>query len=187
LAELRVPEEIAVLGVDNDELECELTDPSLSSVLLNTDKTGYEVAESLDHMMKGEDQSGKLITVNPQQVISRRSTDIFVMEDLEVAKAVKFIRERAMDLIQMDDVVDAVSISKRSLQNRFKQVLGRSVSDEIRRVRADMVAKMLVGTNLTVSQIVNKLGLVGYEHISRMFKKEKGMSPNAYRQKYGSL
>ncbi len=186
LADLRVPEDIAVLGVDNDELVCGLADPPLSSIPLNTEKAGYEIAESLDAMMNGEDLTGEVITVLAKQVVTRQSTDILAVEDEEVSSAIQFIRERARDDIQVSDVVDATMLSKRALQQRFKKALGRSISDEIRRIRMDLVAKMLVETNLTVSQISQKLGFVDFEHIGRYFKKQKGVSPTGYRKKHGS-
>ncbi len=186
LAELRVPEDIAVLGVDNDELICELVAPPLSSIPLNTEKAGYEIAESLDAMMKGEDLTSEVITVLAKQVVTRQSTDILAIEDEEVSSAIRFIRERARDSIQVSDVVDATMLSKRALQQRFKKALRRSISDEIRRIRMDLVAKMLVETNLTVSQISQKLGFVDFEHIGRYFKKHKGVSPTEYRKKHGS-
>ena len=181
----RVPEDIAVLGIDNDELLCELADPPLSSIPLNTEKTGYEIAEVLDAMMNGRDQSDKVITVSAKNVVTRQSTDILAIEDEEVSSAIRFIRERARDDIQVGDVVDATMLSKRALQQRFKNALGRSINDEIRRVRMDMVGKMLVETNLTVSQISHKLGFVDFEHIGRYFKKQKGMNPTDYRKKHG--
>lgn len=185
LAGLSVPEHIAVLGVDDDRLICELSSPPLSSVPLNTEKAGYEIAEVLDSMMKGENLNGKVITVLPKQVVTRQSTDILAIDDAQVSLAIRFIREKARDEIQVSDVVDATMLSKRVLQQRFKKALGRSISDEIRRIRMDLVGKMLVETNLTVSQISQKLDFVDFEHIGRYFKKQMGMSPTEYRKKHG--
>jgi LacI family transcriptional regulator len=188
IAALHIPEQIAIIGVDNDQLVCELSNPPLSSIALNTERSGYEAAELLDTMMsrKKRNPDRYTVVVHPTHIVTRQSTDIFAMKDHEVACALRFIRRHAKEIIQVRDVVDAVGVSRRSLEHRFRKELGHSVLDEIKRVRVDQVAKMLVETNLSVSQIALALGYTGVENIARYFKSEMAMSPLAYRKLYGS-
>lgn len=187
IAGLHVPEELAIIGVDNDELVCELSGPPLSSIALNTQRSGYEAAELLDKMMsrKRKKFADQTIVVHPTHIVTRQSTEILAMEDRDVAAAVRFIRRHAGQVIQVGDVADAVAVSRRSLEQRFRRELGRSVLAEIKRARVDQVARMLVETNLSVSQIALALGYSGVENIARYFRSEKGMSPLAYRKLYG--
>ena len=185
IAGLHVPEEVAVIGVDNDELVCNLSSPPLSSIVLNFERAGYEAAELLDKLMAGKKRLSKSIMVSPTHTITRQSTDILAIEDIEVAGAIRYIRQNANMAIQVDDVVNVVTVSRRGLERRFRKVLNRSVLDEIRRVRIELVAKMLVETNFSVSQIALKLGYSGAENIARYFRQEKGISPVVYREKYG--
>jgi LacI family transcriptional regulator len=185
IAGLHVPDEVAIIGVDNDDLVCNLSHPPLSSVALNFERAGYEAAELLDKMMAGKKIRARSIVVQPTHVVARQSTDMLAIEDNEIAKAVRFIRQHAGEEIQVEDVVSAVTVSRRSLERHFREVLNRSVLDEIKRVRVDQVARMLVETNLSVLQIALALGYLNAENIARYFRQEKGMSPLAYRKRYG--
>ena len=180
-----VPNDVAIIGVDNDELICRLAKPQLTSVSLNAERAGYEAAELLDRLMSGEKPAGQQILTEPTHVETRQSTDILAMQDSEVSKAVQYIRQHPNESLQVGDVVKAVALSRRSLQLRFRRILGRSILDEIRRVRIDHVAEMLTETNLPVSKIALALGYPGIDHIARSFRKEKGMSPLTYRKRFG--
>jgi len=182
---LRAPEDVAIIGVDNDDIVCELCDPPLSSVAVNTERAGYEAAELLDKMMAGRKMKNKNIIVHPTHIVTRQSTDILAIEDHEVAQAVRFIRQHAKEPIQVTDVVDAAALSRRVLEKRFRKVLNHSVLEEIRRVRIDRVVRMLVDTNLSVSKIASALGYPSVKHIARYFRREKMMSLVAYRKQYG--
>jgi LacI family transcriptional regulator len=185
VAGLHVPEQVAIVGVDNDELVCELSDPPLSSVALNVERGGYEAAELLDKLMARRRAAQKDIIVEPTHVVTRQSTDIMAIEDSEVVKALRFIRQHASEPIQVGDVLKAVPLSRRALQKRFRSILNRSVHDEIRRVRNEQVAIMLTDTNLSISQIAKDFGYVGIEKLSRYFQREKGLTPVQYRKRYG--
>jgi LacI family transcriptional regulator len=107
IAGLSVPDKVAVLGVDNDEFICELTDPPLSSVAFNTEKAGYEVAELLDKLMtRKQKMTGQRVTVRPTHIVTRQSSDILAIEDNDVVMAIRFIRQHAKEVIGVDDVVD---------------------------------------------------------------------------------
>lgn len=191
VAGLRVPDEVAVIGVDNDELICDLTTPTLSSIALNHEKAGYRAAQLLDKMMAGKKVDDKrIISLEASHVVTRQSTDILAIdilaiEDHEVAEAVSFIHRHSNKVIQVSDVADSVTISRRVLERRFREVLNRSVYDEIRRARVEYTSRMLVETDLTVSQIALHLGYPSDKHISRQFRKERGMTPLKYRRKFG--
>ena len=185
LAGFKVPDEIAVIGVDNDELVCDLSDPPLSSVALNTERAGYEAAELLARLMHGEKMRDQVIIDQTSHLVTRQSTDILSIPDQDVTRAVNYIRRHARQSVHVSDVVAATTTSRRGLQQRFRQILGRSVHDEIRRVRVQQVIQMLVETNLSISQIARMLGYTGIEHISRYFRQEMSMSPLTYRKKFG--
>jgi len=182
---LNVPDEVAVIGVDNDIPVCEVSEPPLSSIPLNNERAGYEAAELLAKLMAGEKMAYQEIVVQPTNVVTRQSTDNLAIEDSNIAKAVRFIRQHATDIIQVTDVVDVVPMSRRSLERSFRKILGRSVFEEIKRVHVNQFAMMLIETNMSISQIASALGHPSIENINRYFRKEKGMSPTAYREKYG--
>ena len=184
IAGLHVPEELAIIGVDNDELICDLTDPPLSSVSINTEMAGYEAAELMEKLMAGEEMAGKLITVEPTHVVTRKSTDILAIEDREVAEAVRFIRRNAKRSLQVNEVAEAAALSRRVLEKRFRLILNRSVHEEIKRVRINLLTEMLTQTDMSISEITAEMGFPGAEHVARYFRKVKGMSLIDYRKKY---
>jgi LacI family transcriptional regulator, galactose operon repressor len=182
LAELHIPEEVAVIGVDNDDLICDLCDPPLSSVTLNVEKAGYEAAKLLDNLMRGDNPINKSIIVNPLYIRARYSTDIIATEDFELTKAISFIRKNFRRGIQVGDVVESTTLSRRSLEQRFRKKLSRSINSEIRRVRIEHICKLLVETDLPISEIAYGLGFSSVEHISRYFKREAGKSLRDFRK-----
>ncbi len=185
MACLDVPTDVAIVGVDNDTLTCSLATPQLSSIALAAERAGYEAAELLDRLMTDQALCDQVIMTAPTHVVTRQSTDVMAMDDRMVAKALQYIHTHATETIQVSDVIDTVPISKRALQKRFHAVLGRTILDEIRHTRVDMVAQMLTETNLSIAQIALACGYPGIDHISRSFSKIKHMSPLAYRKKYG--
>jgi LacI family transcriptional regulator len=181
---LRVPDDVAVLGVDNDVLVCDLADPPISSISLDTETAGREAAKLLDHLMKGGQMTGQEIPVRPTHIVLRMSTDILTVADPDVAAALRFIRCNPNRLIQVDDVVEATNVSRRVLEKRFKAILRRSVHEEIRRVRVNNIIPLLVGTDMTITDIALHCGFDGVEHISRYFRKETGASLRDYRRQH---
>jgi len=184
LARIQVPEEAAVLGVDNDEVICNLFLPPLSSIDIDFEKAGYDAAELLDRLMAGEMMKSQKIIALPSLIETRQSTDIFAMQDVEVAKAVRYIREHAREMIQVPDVIEATTLSRRCLLDRFHRVLGRSIHEEITRVRIDKISRLLLETNQSIAQIAIKLGYTGDDHLARYFKNETGMTPLAFRKQF---
>ena len=183
-ADLRVPDDVAVLGVDNDVLVCDLADPPISSIALDTETAGHESAKLLDHLMRGGEMVGQEISVRPTHIVTRMSTDILTVSDPDVAAALRFIRCNPNRLIQVDDVVEATNVSRRVLEKRFKAILRRSVHQEIRRVRVNNIIPLLVGTDMSITDIALRCGFDGVEHISRYFRKETGASLRDYRRQH---
>ncbi len=186
LADLYVPDQVAVLGVDNDVLICDLADPPISSIALNTEGAGHEAAQLLEQLMSGEPMAGQQIRVQPTHIATRMSTDMLAVADVEVAAAVRFVRQNPNRMIQVNDVVEATNVSRRVLEKRFKATLHRSVYQEIRRVRVNYIIGLLVGTDMSITEIALKSGFDGVEHISRYFRKETGTSLREYRKRHGS-
>jgi LacI family transcriptional regulator len=186
IASINVPSEVAILGVDNDELICGLSYPQLSSIALSTQRAGYEAAQVLGKLMDGQKvpEKEKEVLVSPLHVVTRQSTDIMAIEDKQVAQAVHFIRNHSNEVIQVGNVVEAAGISRRTLEQRFRKTLGHSVLEEIKYARVNQMAKMLVETNLSISQIAWSLGFPYTNNISRYFKQQKGITPLEYRRKY---
>lgn len=179
-----VPDDVAVLGVDDDVLVCDLADPPISSIALNTEGAGYEAARLLDQLMKGGAMAGQVIPVQPTHIVTRMSTEMLAVTDPDVAAALGFIRRHSNRLIQVDDVVDATAASRRVLEKRFKAVLHRSVHQEIRRVRVNNIVRLLVDTDMSITDIAAHCGFDGVEHIARHFRKETGVSLREYRKRH---
>lgn len=184
IAEINVPEDVAVLSVDNDEMVCELADPPVSSIELNSEQAGYKAAETLDKMMKGLKPESSNIEVNPVRVITRRSSDILAISDPDVLQALRYIRTNANKVISVEDVVEHVPVSRRVLERRFRDVLSRSILEEIRQVRAGKIQILLTETNMSMTQIASKLDFSSSKQICRLFHEVFEISPMAYRKKY---
>jgi len=182
IAKLEIPYEVAIVGADNDDQICDISNPPLSSVTLDVEKAGYQAAELLDRMMEGEKIAPQTVTVNPIRVITRQSSNIVAVEDKVVGQALHFIHQNAKRLIQVDDVIKALNISRRSLHDKFMETLGRSVYNEIKRVRIDLISQMLLETDLSISDIAFNLGYDSTNHIARYFKQKMGISPLDYRK-----
>ena len=181
-AKIKVPYEVAIIGVDNDDQVCDIAYPSLSSVALDVEKAGFRVSGLLDKMMAGEKMPPQTVTVQPKRVVMRQSTNIVAVENKLVSQALNFIHQNAKRLIQVDDVVKALSVSNSNLYNQFMKTLGRTVYDEIRRVRIDLICQMLIETDLSIADIALSLGYDNTNHIARYFRQKMGMSLFEYRK-----
>ncbi len=180
-SEINVPEEVAVLGVDNDDLVCNLSSPSLSSIGLNFQSAGFQAAKHLDRLMTKKIKNA-IIEVDPVEIFGRKSTDIFAVDDKELISAVVFIRTHYYKPIQVSDVVGATSISRRELEYRFKLEFKKTVQDEINRLRIDHIKKLLIDSREPIYKIANTLEFTDPEHFSRYFKNLTGKSPSVFRQ-----
>jgi LacI family transcriptional regulator len=178
---IHVPDEVAVIGVDNDEVFCALSDPPMSSVILDTHRTGYEAAALLDRMMAGERIHGEGRLFTPLGVAARRSTDALAVEDRDLVQAVRFIREHACEGISLKEVLKGVPMSRRVLESRFQRIVGRTPHAEILRVQLNQVKILLRESGLTMEQIAERTGFTHVEYLSSVFRKKEGMPPSRYR------
>ena len=181
-AEIRVPEELAVIGVDNDELLCELADPPLSSVALNAEGTGYRAAALLDRMMRQRVRKPRRLVAEPLHVVTRRSTDMIAIDDPEVAAALAFIHHRAAEPIQVDDVVGHLDISRRNLEIRFQHCVGRTLHAELHRVRMERARRFLIETDLPIPQVAESVGYSTPSYFIQVFRAEHKLTPAKYRR-----
>lgn len=182
-AGLNVPRDIAVLGVDNDDDLCETTVPAMSSILLDAERASYEAARHLDGMMRGVTRERRIITYGPAQVIARRSTDTTQIADVVVVKALEFIAVNACVGISVPEVVRHVGASRRLAEQRFRTQLGRTILDEIRRVRMERVCTLLRETNQSIGDIARQCGFESESHLGSVFRREHGCTMRDFRKR----
>ena len=185
-ASLHVPDQVAVAGVGNDECLCDLSLPQLTSVHLNPRRIGYEAAELLDRMMDGQSVDQREYLVEPREIVARMSTDVVAVEDSVVAEAVRFVRNRACDGIDVAAVCRHVCRSRSALEPRFKQALGHTVHEEMQRVRLDRVRELLTATDLPIKQIARATGFRYPEYLMRVFRQSTGKTLKEYRDTFGN-
>lgn len=178
-----VPEEVAIIGVDNDEILCNLSEPPLSSVIPNTRLTGYEAAALLDRMIAGQTASSEAYLIKPLGIETRQSTDIQAIDDKFISDAVRFIRQHACDGINVQNVLKHVPLSRRVLESRFQKFIGRSPHEEIMRIRLDRVKQLLEETDLSLIEIAERTGFRHPEYLNVAFKKQTGTTPGSFRRK----
>ena len=181
-ANLSVPEDVSVLGVDNDPMICDLSDPPLSSIQLNAEAAGYKAAAMMNEMIENKKIAGSQILVSPSHIVQRQSSDVLAISDPDVSKAISYIKKNAKGKILVKDVVKTTCLSRRTLERRFKQAIHRSIYGEIRRVRIELISKMLIETDLPISHISSFFNFTDVEHISRYFKIEKGIGLREFRK-----
>lgn len=181
-ANLRVPDQVAVLGVDNDDLMQSLAFPPLSSINMATERIGFEAAAMLERLMAGERPRTDRVLVPPTGVVTRQSSDLLAINDADVAEAVRFVRGHLGGAIGVGDVLKVVTLSRRQLERRFRAAVGRSVLDEIRRCRIDRAKQLLAETELTLAQVSTACGFSTPSYFTVVFRGEAGQTPGAYRQ-----
>ncbi len=182
IAQIHIPEHLAILGVDNDDLLCNTCEIPLSSIHLNAHKAGFKAAQLLHNLIKGEKMTGQVITISPIQVVTRTSTDIMAIEDDEVVKALQFIRENRRKPIQVSDVVEAVTTSRRCLQGKFSDKLGRTILSEIQNTRISLAQELLLDSDMNITEIAQYLNFSGVDSFSRYFKNITNTSPMSFRK-----
>lgn len=181
---LAVPEQVAVLGVDNDELTCQWTHPPLSSIRTATQRIGYEAATLLEQIMQGQSPNLAPLLIPPLDVVTRQSTDVLPINDRHLAAAMRFIATQAAQRINAGDVCAAVGLSRRTLERRFRHVLSRSILDEIQRVRLAHARQMLADTSLPVPRVAVQCGFRDAQHFWTVFRRRSGESPSSFRRRH---
>lgn len=181
-AGLTIPNETAILGINDDQALCNLCDPPLSSIAFDFRKAGLDAAGLMDQLISGHAMpKGQWIRIRPAYVKSRGSTDIFALDDQDVIAAIKYIRQHSHNPLQVDDVARAVCISRRSLQMKFQKTLGRSVHDEIVQSHFETAKAMLIDTTLPIDEIAVRSGFHYTTNMRRVFKERTGLLPHKYR------
>ncbi len=178
---IAVPDDIGVIGVDDDDTVCPLSDPTLTSVRPDADLVGYRAAETLDAMISGEAPPASVELISPTEVVQRHSTQVFAVEDAELSRVCRFIRENACHGIDVSDLVEFSALSRRQLERRFCKHMNRTPREEITAVQIRRLRQLLTETDLPLERIAP---LAGYNHVESMsvaFKREMGSTPGAYR------
>lgn len=186
-AGVSVPEEVAVVGADDDPIACELANPALSSVVPDCRTIGYEAASRLDLMMRGGRVPRSTAVVPPLGVAVRRSSEFTAIEDPCLAEALRFIREHACRGIRVDDVLESVTVSRSKLQRLFREELGRTIHETIARERIRRVERLLVETELDYEDIARRSGFAYLGYMSTVFRRATGVTPAAYRQQHSRV
>jgi LacI family transcriptional regulator len=176
-----VPQQVAVLGVNNTETICDCLRVPLSSIDANLEKVGYEGAALLERILSGEKPPTEILYIPPVGIVERRSTDSLAVEHQGVAAALHFIHQNAHRPIGMKDVVKAVNISRSGLEKAFHEHYARAPMEELRRVRLDRVMKMLVETDEKIQAIARATGFQDAHYLGFIFRKKFGITPGQYR------
>jgi LacI family transcriptional regulator len=181
---LRVPEDVAVVGVDNDDLYVEMSDPPISSVAQQTDRLGYAAGELLARLVNGQKPPARPVVVPPAELIVRRSSDTVAIADPIVAGALRFIRQHLPEQAGVKQLLAEVPLSRFNLDLRFRKVLGRTAAEEIRRVRLAQAKHLLSASDLSMPQVAKRSGFSCARELSRTFHHQTGMTPTAYRRQF---
>jgi LacI family transcriptional regulator len=183
---LRVPEDVAVIGVDNDELLCKLSSPMLTSVEQGARQLGFKAAALLDTIINNKSRKSPDIhfVVDPLRIVTRRSTEILAIDDPKVAEAMAFISHHFLQGIKVRDVAEAVATSRSSLDTRFKTILGYTIRTAIRRFQLERARELISDTNIPLKQIAVDLGFPSVQYMTTLFGKEFALSPAIYRQSH---
>ena len=180
-AGVKIPSEVSVIGVDNDEVVCTLSNPTLSSISVDIEQGGFETARMTVRMLQDPFYKGSDITLRPKRIVHRVSTSAYATTDKEVLTALQFIRQNLGKKISVEDVLEQVPLSRRILEVRFKKVIGYSIYQYISQQRISRFAELLLETNDSIQEIAYKLGEDDAKAICRRFKELKGCTPSEWR------
>lgn len=182
---ISIPDEIALLGVDNDELICTLSDPPISSIVLDVEKGGYEAGRLIDQLIRGERTEPFNIIIHPTRFELRKSTEKYNISNEYVLKIVNYIEEHLTSEINIEELTAMVPLSRRNLEVKFKHEMGTTLYQFLLNRRIDYFTHLLLTTNRSLFDLAIEAGFSDYKNISRLFKKMKGYTPLEFRQKYG--
>ena len=180
-AGVKIPSEVSVIGVDNDEVVCTLSNPTLSSISVDIEQGGFETARMTVRMLQDPFYKGSDITLRPKRIVHRVSTSAYATTDKEVLTALQFIRQNLGKKISVEDVLKQVPLSRRILEVRFKKVIGNSIYQYISQQRISRFGELLLETNDSIQEIAYKLGEDDAKAICRRFKELKGCTPSEWR------
>ena len=183
-ADIHVPDEIAIVGVNNDDLLCESAWPPLTSINCDYSRVGYMAAALLDRLLQGQavDAEQRWVRLPPLGVVKRQSSDLLALENSDLADAVRYIRAHACDPCSVGDVLNHIPVGRRWLERQFVTLLGRTPHDEIMRVRLETARRLLLEPTLTLTDIAERCGFVVQQNFGRAFLQATGQTPGAYRR-----
>lgn len=181
---VRIPEELALIGVDNDELMCDISNVGLSSVDLAATDVGYRAAALLDRLVDGETPPATPLLVPPVGVVTRRSSDVLAVADPSVAEALRYIRENAHKPIGIEHVVGAVAVGRRALERRFRLILGLTIGQQIAGTRMGIAKQLLIHSDLPAPLIAQRCGFSYVQQFNATFRRATSMTPTAYRRQF---
>ena len=182
-ADIAVPEEVAVVGVDNDPVICDYCGPPLSSVIPDSRRVGYEAARMLDSIMAGNCPTHRVTMIPPLDIAVRQSSDVLAVDDPDIAAAMRFIREHACQGMTIDDLLKAIPLSRSQLERKFRKHFGRSPQVEVRLVQLKRARQLLAQTDLSLDQVASRVGFAHSEYFSVVFKRHLGETPGQYRRR----
>lgn len=180
--DIHIPDEISLLGVDNDELICNLSDPPISSILLEVEKGGYKAGRLIHQQIKERKNIPFNIVIDPVRIEERKSTDKYNIENKHILKIVRYIEENLNSDLPIETLTELVPLSRRNLEVKFKKELGTSIYQFILKYRIEYFANLLANTDRSLFDIALECGFNDSKNISRVFKKMKGLSPAEYRK-----
>jgi len=183
-AGIRVPDEVAVLGGDYDELMSHISSPPLSTIDQPAEQIGYEAARLLDGMMRGKRPRKRPLFFPPTRIVVRHSTDTLAIDDEMVRDALRLIRDHSHDGIRVSDVVRQLAVARRALEQRFVRLVGRTPAAEIRRVRIEEAKRMLVESDRSIAEISRASGFGHQDLFSRVFRRSVGATPTQFRKQH---
>ena len=181
---LRVPEDVAVVGVDNDDLLCEMSDPPLSSVSVPWEQIGHHMGASIQRLLQGDARPRVPPLIAPGGVVVRRSSDIYATEDEAVVRACRYIQEHAPKALTVETLACMASVSRRGIERRFRKELGRSPRQEIEQVRFRNAQHLLRETDLSVAAVCEQCGFTSCQRMIAVFQRRAETTPSAYRALY---
>jgi LacI family transcriptional regulator len=183
-AGVRIPDDVAIVGSGNTTLLCELLEPTISSLEHGYERVGRRAAELLDALMAGQKASVKPLLLPPSGVVSRRSSDMFAVDDPSVAAALRAIWAGSGRPLKVSSILQGVPTSRRTLERRFRETLGRTIHDEIRRAHVEQAKRLLVETRESLKVVAARSGFSDPQQFSRVFRSSEGLTPQRYRRIY---
>ena len=180
--ELKIPHDLAIVGSGNEPLICNSPYPSLTSIDKNFEEVGYQAAKLLDEMMKSGKSSKEAKYCQPQGIVPRQSTDSYASDHPKVALALRYIAESANRRIKVNDVVNAVATNRRTLERNFSEFTGRTISQEISRMRIERAKRLMMESDLSLKELSAELGYRNSDHFYKSFLRAEGQTPSSFRK-----
>jgi LacI family transcriptional regulator len=185
--DMECPRQVAILGAGDDDQECCISAPHISSIILPAWTAGYEGARALDRILRGGRPRAGNVLLKPLGIVTRESSDSLGMEDAGIAKAIMFIRQYAGEPISVDDLLRAAALSRSTIERRFRQYLGHSPSSEIVRAHIELSKRLLIETDEKTSAVGRRSGFSQFRAFYRTFRRVTGLRPAEFRQRFRSV